>query len=845
MRRKPLAMIAAAAASTVVGIAPKTQAQTVFYRPVVTLVGDGTATDDPTFTPANLLGATATVQVYNYGQTGAFLAENAYDSTTAGDPNLLVNTASSTTEATLTNNPMTADDATSGVQYPANTPSYVYSSGYAGTNQEAGINGATTAANRVVGYMSITGNTVSSGTVGLTETNALYYSNDNIRGAVGDDTPSDGNFWTAGTGSGHSGFRFANNTTSTNNALSSSATVLNTRQMQIREGQLYGGSSSFQNVGISIIGDNPTPSTLSTLPTSLSSPEDLVLFETGASSAESPEAFVLMKDPNNSNLPTTATNPVTESSASLSPGEVPFNVAYIADVGTTSPGIQKWVFTGVGSNNGWNLQYTIPDAINATGGDYGLAAELVTNPSNSALDNVDLFTTNDSTTGGDQNYLEQFTDPLEATSDATTTEVTLARAPANEGFRGVALAPIVPIAATWNSAANATWSTGADWTGSNLIPGTFGDLADTAVFGTTGGGPTTNVTLDTNRTVGHVTFNSSSTSYTISASGGSTLTINDTGDQSVAGPSITVQAGSHTISAPISLANGVNVNTSAGTSVALSGNISGSGGFTSSGSGSVSLSGSNSYTGGTTVTGGNLFINAAAALPNTSAVSITNGGTMHLADNITAGTPLATSNVNIPSLSITGNSTLDIGNNRIIVDYTPGNDPIASIEAWIKNGYSDATGHPVAGPAIISSDIAADDSASGYSYGIGYADASDLGNPISLAPGTIEIMFTLLGDANLDGTVNGEDFSPFSSNLGGSPRVWDQGDFNYDGTVNGEDFALFSHNAGQTDTAYAAATGPLELANGISLANVPEPGSIGLLTAGALGLMARRRRRRL
>ncbi len=51
-------------------------------------------------------------------------------------------------------------------------------------------------------------------------------------------------------------------------------------------------------------------------------------------------------------------------------------------------------------------------------------------------------------------------------------------------------------------------------------------------------------------------------------------------------------------------------------------------------------------------------------------------------------------------------------------------------------------------------------------------------------------MFTLLGDANLDGIVNSEDFTPFSANVGKNGS-WDQGDFNYDGTVNSEDFTPF------------------------------------------------------
>ena len=241
----------------------------------------------------------------------------------------------------------------------------------------------------------------------------------------------------------------------------------------------------------------------------------------------------------------------------------------------------------------------------------------------------------------------------------------------------------------------------------------------------------------------------------------------------------------------------------------------------------------NTYSGGTIVTAGKLLIEptspTTSALP-TGTLSISGNGIVQLADNVTAGTPLGTSNVNLTSLSITGNGTLDIGNNRIIIDYSsPATDPIASIAAWINNGFYD-----LSGPQIISSDIAADDAASGLSYGIGYADGAD-GVVAGLPSGEIEIMFTLLGDANLDGIVNSEDFTPFSANVGKNGS-WDDGDFNYDGTVNSEDFTPFSANLGQSAT-LAAAAGTLESADGISLANVPEPASVALLGAALIGLM--------
>ena len=61
-----------------------------------------------------------------------------------------------------------------------------------------------------------------------------------------------------------------------------------------------------------------------------------------------------------------------------------------------------------------------------------------------------------------------------------------------------------------------------------------------------------------------------------------------------------------------------------------------------------------------------------------------------------------------------------------------------------------------------------------------------MGNPSGLLAGQIEIMYTLLGDANLDNKVNGTDFNLMATNFNQAvTNGWDKGDFNYDGKVNG------------------------------------------------------------
>jgi hypothetical protein len=135
------------------------------------------------------------------------------------------------------------------------------------------------------------------------------------------------------------------------------------------------------------------------------------------------------------------------------------------------------------------------------------------------------------------------------------------------------------------------------------------------------------------------------------------------------------------------------------------------------------------------------------------------------------------------------------------------------------------------------------------SYGIGYADSADPGNPAGLASGQIEIKYTLLGDANLDGKVNGTDFAILASNFNQSVSYWDQGDFNYDHKVNGTDFAFlaanFNQGASQADVnpADVAALNAFAAANGL-LTSVPEPATATLVGLSLGALLTQRRRRR-
>jgi autotransporter-associated beta strand protein len=117
------------------------------------------------------------------------------------------------------------------------------------------------------------------------------------------------------------------------------------------------------------------------------------------------------------------------------------------------------------------------------------------------------------------------------------------------------------------------------------------------------------VTLDGDKTVGKLTFDSPF-SYTIAPGSGGRLTFNDVS----AVATLTVSQGAHAISAPVHLADNLSAAFNAG-SLALSGGVSGPGGITKTGDGLLALSGPLDYSGPTTVADGTLRLSADLAMP--------------------------------------------------------------------------------------------------------------------------------------------------------------------------------------------------------------------------------------
>jgi autotransporter-associated beta strand protein len=301
--------------------------------------------------------------------------------------------------------------------------------------------------------------------------------------------------------------------------------------------------------------------------------------------------------------------------------------------------------------------------------------------------------------------------------------------------------------------------------------------------------------------------------------------------------------------------NGFNTSIGAVISDATSGGV-----LTKTGTGTLTLAASDTYSGGTNVSAGAVIFDAPAALPIFSPLSIGAGASAVAAPSTGVKNTLFVNGLSIAaSASSAGTATglLDLTNNDLVVR----GGTLGTVVSQVAQAYNHGGWNGTGG---IGSSTAAGDTTHLTALGViqnsvdqngGAAVMTSFdGQPVNNTD--ILVKYTYYGDANLDGVVDGSDYSRIdagyaSQQPGFTGTVltgWFNGDFNYDGVIDGSDYALidnaFNNQGSPSSSSAAVAVATAQVADVVAGSAVPEPATMSLVAFGTLGLSLRRRVKR-
>jgi hypothetical protein len=241
------------------------------------------------------------------------------------------------------------------------------------------------------------------------------------------------------------------------------------------------------------------------------------------------------------------------------------------------------------------------------------------------------------------------------------------------------------------------------------------------------------------------------------------------------------------------------------------------------------------------------------ALGTVGAITIGTGSTLTISIGSNVPTGVMHGALVTPSITFSNASsgTLDIGTNSLDIQ----SQSLSAVTAMVASAYKSGTW---TGPGITST-AAASNSTHLTAVGVILND-NGMGTPLYGNGGSISttfdgatpndgdvlVKYTYYGDTNLDGKVDGTDYSRIDNGYLDHLSGWYNGDFNYDGVVDGSDYTLIDNAFNQQSASLAASVAPLALATSqiSGAAAVPEPTALSLLALGAVGLLSRRRRAR-
>jgi hypothetical protein len=275
---------------------------------------------------------------------------------------------------------------------------------------------------------------------------------------------------------------------------------------------------------------------------------------------------------------------------------------------------------------------------------------------------------------------------------------------------------------------------------------------------------------------------------------------------------IDVAAGSHTISAPLNLADDTIVTVQPSSTLTISNLQASTRTITKAGAGTLITNGVRAH------------------------ALVVNGGTMKIAAG--GGT------TRVDTLTVMPDGKLDLNDQKLIT-----HDAVGS---WNGSAYTGVTGLLAKGAnggdwSGTTGIVTTQSGASGGNTltGLAVARADDVGyaggtfGGVSVASGDTLVMYTYAGDANLDGTINGDDYFQIDSAFPAGAHGWINGDFNYDGVINGDDYFIIDSNFPAQGAPFPTSAAPIA-----GVIAVPEPAALSLAALATLPLLRRRRTRR-
>jgi len=399
------------------------------------------------------------------------------------------------------------------------------------------------------------------------------------------------------------------------------------------------------------------------------------------------------------------------------------------------------------------------------------------------------------------------------------------------------------VTATWNVNTGGDWNVGSNWAlgSSPNGPGAVANFTSAISANHT-------VFTDTAVTVGTINFNNTN-KYVLSGAASLTMQVSSGSAQinvGTSGGSVQTQE----INLPLTIASNTVFNVpTAGSELLIANPITVNSGI------SVTTTGSGSVVYQSLIT---LDSGASLAIPNSTfanTLTLTTGATA----TVTPHGSNPTSLLQLNNLSL-GAGLINLSNNDMVVH--SGGSSLATVTAAIaqgRNGGSSLWSGSAGG--ITSSNAAAKPS----TMALGVEDNDNgSGSPLvttfdgqPVADGDTLVKYTVVGDADLTGSVTAADYLQIDSafNYNSNPANashlmtgWHNGDFNYDGVINGDDYTLID-NAYNSQTAgtLSVSAGPAEQfgvpTESIATPAVPEPASLSLLGVGAAAMLSRRRRR--